>query len=176
LEDFPEDAPAAPAPVGQLACPVRFIVEQPVLDDVGSLLAAFQAEVEGLRNWYDIAVQQRGRTTAGTTGMTPEAVADFLAACAKGEEPANPVGGISLPTAVKMASEDLKAYYAEALLAQPGQATDAASVANWFWGETAAARVLNAIRLRCLGSDDSECKLLGTLLLIPRNQLHRFSG
>lgn len=176
LEDFPDDEPAGAAPAMPLACPVSFAAQVQELDAESELLQAFQAEVEGLRNWYDVAVQSRGRTTADTTGMAPEAVADFIAAFARGEEPDNPLSEVSLGTTLKMASEDLKAYYNESVTAQPGRATDAGSLANWFWGETAAARVLNTVRKHCLERHEREYKLLGNTLLVPRRQLHRFEA
>ncbi len=176
LEDFPDDEPTGTPPEMPLACPVSFASQVAELDAEGELLNAFQAEVNGLRNWYDLAVQHRGRTTADTTGLAPEAVADFIAAFAQGEEPDNPLSEVPLGTALKMASEDLKAYYNESVTAQPGRATDSVSLANWFWSETAAARVLNEVRKHCLWRDDRAYKLLGTTLLVPRRQLHRFEG
>ncbi len=176
LEDFPDDEPVGNTPEMPLACPVSFAAEVAELDAQGQLLTAFQAEVDGLRNWYDVAVEQRGRTTADTTGMAPEAVADFIATFARGEEPENPLSEGSLGTVLKMASEDLKAYYNESVTAQPGRASDSISLANWFWGETAAARVLNEVRKHCLSREDREYKLLGTTLLVPRRQLHRFEA
>jgi hypothetical protein len=174
LEDFPDDAPSGPESEVPLACPVSFATDPSTLSDGEVLLHAFQAEVEGLRNWYDAAVQRRGRTTANTTGMAPQMVADFLATLARGDEPENPLPDISLATTVKMASEDLKAYYNESVSAQPGRATDSLSLASWFWGETAAARVLNEIRKHFMISPDRERQRLGTGLLIPRTQLDRF--
>ncbi|MDH3604421.1 MAG: hypothetical protein OEU26_32850 [Candidatus Tectomicrobia bacterium] len=174
LEDFPDDAPSGPEPEIPLACPVSFATDPSTLSDAEALLHAFQAEVDGLRNWYDVAVQRRGRTTANTTGMVPQGVADFLATLARGDEPDNPLPEVSLATTVKMASEDLKAYYNESVSAQPGRATDSLSLASWFWGETAAARVLNEIRKHFMSSDDRERQRLGTGLLVPRTQLYRF--
>jgi hypothetical protein len=174
LEDFPDDEPEGTLSDMPLACPVSFATQVAELDAEGKLLHAFQAEVEGLRNWYDVAVQQRGRTTADTTGLAPEAVADFIAAFARGEAPDNPMADVSLGTALKMASEDLKAYYNESVTAQPGRATDAVSLANWFWGETAAARVLNEVRKSCLSREGQEFQRLGNGLLVPRRQVHRF--
>jgi hypothetical protein len=159
-----------------LACPVSFATTDPSLDDETTLLAAFQAEVEGLRNWYDIAVRSRGRTTADTAGMSPEAMADFIATFARGEKPPATAPDVALSSSLKMASEDLKAYYTEAVTAQPGRATDAASLADWFWGETAAAKVLNEVRKRCLGNPDQAYQRLGTTLMVPRTQLHRFEA
>jgi hypothetical protein len=75
-----------------------------------------------------------------------------------------------------MASEDLKAYYNESMTAQPGRTTDSISLANWFWGETAAARVLNEVRKYCLGREGQEYQRLGSSLLVPQRQLHRFEA
>lgn len=172
LEDFPADAPTGAPPQELLACPVSFAVTDASLDDEAALLAAFQAEVEGLRNWYDIAVQRRGRTTADTSGMSPEAVADYIATFARGEVPSVTSQDAAPNVNLRTASEDLKAYYAEAVTAQPGRATDTASLADWFWGETVAAKVLNEVRKRCLENPDK----LGSLLTVPMAQLHRFEA
>ena len=65
LEDFPEDAPVSDTPVSTLACPVTFAGKEEDLNDLEKLAAALREEVAGLRNWYDMAVQKRGRTTFG---------------------------------------------------------------------------------------------------------------
>ena len=172
LEDFPDDEPAGATPNLPLACPVRFGDAE--LDAEDQLVRAFRAEVDGLRNWYDEAVRRRRRTTADTTGLAPEVVADFIAGFAGGGEPDNPVPDVSLGAALKMASEDLKAYYNEAITAQPGGTTDPVRLEDWFWGETVAARVLNEVRKHCQGRPGRENQMLGSLLLVPRRQLHRF--
>ena len=174
LTDFPDDEPAGIAPEIPLACPVSFAAHAAELDVEGELLDAFRAEVEGLRNWYCEAVSQRRRTTADTTGLAPDAVAEFIAAFAQGEEPDNPVSEVSLGMALKMATEDLKAYYNESVTAQPGRDTDPLRLEDWFWGETAAARVLNQVRKHCLARDGQVYKALGHVFLVPRRQLHRF--
>ena len=176
LEDFPDDEPAGAAPDVPLACPVRFAGDAAELEAVDELLGAFRAEVDGLRRFYDEAVRRRGRTTADTTGLAPEAVADFIAVFARGGEPDNPLPGVSLGAALKMASEDLKAYYNESMTAQPGTTTDPVRLEDWFWGETVAARVLNEVRNHCQGRAGREYRMLGNLLLVPRRQLHRFDG
>ena len=171
LEDFPDDEPAGAAPDVPLACPVRFAGELTAEDE---LVRAFRAEVDGLRNWYDEAVRRRQRTTADTTGLAPEAVADFIAGFARGGEPDNPLPDVSIGAALKMASEDLKAYYNEAVTAQPGATTDPVRLEDWFWGETVAARVFNEVRKHCQGRTGRENQMLGGALLVPRRQLHRF--
>ncbi|NNK95550.1 MAG: hypothetical protein HKP41_14460, partial [Desulfobacterales bacterium] len=80
----------------------------------------------------------------------------------------------TLADTLRLAAEDLKSCYFEALSSQPGQPTDAASLANWFWGETYAAAIINEVRKKCLDYGTKEMALAGKLLLIPRSQMHRF--
>lgn len=174
LETFFEDAPVTETQAGPLACPVNFEKVEENISTKDQMLFAFKQEVSQMRNWYDLAVQKRDRTTTGATGLKPEAVADFLADFVRGDRETNPVAQVSLAAAIRMAAEDLKAYYLEALTAQPGQPTDSATLADWFWSQTAAAQMINAIREICLDISDKEFNLLGKLLLVPRNQLHQF--
>ena len=174
LEDFPDDEPPCDAPEMPLACPVSFAADVDALDSESKLLSAFRAEARGLRDWYDEAVRLRGRTTANSTGLVPDAVVDFVAAFARDEEPANPVPSVPLGMALKMATEDLKAYYNESVTGQPGRATDVISLEEWFWNETAAARVLNEVRKHCLTREGALFQQLGHTWLVPRRQLPRF--
>lgn len=176
LEEFPEDAPGGGAGATPVVCPVSFPTAGHGAGGPHQLASAFRQEVARMRGWYDAALEQRGRTTAGTTGMEPEAVAEFLVGFLQGDRPASPVAGASLGMAVKMATEDLKAFYLEGVTAQPGQPSDSRSLADWFWGSTAAARIINAIREACLEGRDPETQLLGKLLLVPRSQLSRFQA
>ena len=174
LEDFPDDEPEGTAPEVPLACPVSFATSVDALGGRSELLSAFRAEAAGLRDWYEEAVQLRGRTTADSTGLAPDAVIDFVAAFAIGEEPPNPVSGVPLGMALKMATEDLKAYYNESVTAQPGRATDVVGLEEWFWTETAAARVLSEVRKHCLAREGALFQQLGHTWLVPRRQLPRF--
>jgi len=174
LETFVEEAPVSEAAGGPLACPVNFETAEEKISTTDKMLSAFKQEVYQMRNWYDLAVQKRDRTTTGTTGLAPEAIADFLADFVRGNRETNPVADVSLAAAIRMAAEDLKAYYFESLTAQPGQPTDSATLANWFWSQTAAAKTINAIREICLDISDKEFNMLGKLLLVPRNQIHQF--
>ena len=79
-----------------------------------------------------------------------------------------------LAVRLRLAAEDLKSCYFEALSAQPNQPTNASSLADWFWGETLAAAVINEVRKKCLQQGTREMDLAGSLLLVPRNQMHRF--
>lgn len=58
--------------------------------------------------------------------------------------------------------------------AQPGQTADHNPLAEWFWGEPYAALVLNQVKKRSLEHGPEAMRRLGRLLLVPRNQMHRF--
>ncbi len=140
------------------------------------MVNSFKEEMSQMRNWYDSAVEKRGRTTVGSSGLAPEEVAEFLAGFVLGDRESNTVSNISLANAIRLAAEDLKAYYMEAVSNQPGQSTDGGGFADWFWRRTVAAQIINAIREICLTISDGEMRLLGTLQLVPRTQLHNFKG
>ena len=82
--------------------------------------------------------------------------------------PENPRRDISPAYSLNFAVDDLKADYYEAVVAQPGNLSPSSSdLDGWFWEQTAAAKVLFAIKDRCLDSDDKIMQLVGKLLLIP---------
>ena len=80
--------------------------------------------------------------------------------------PASPSAEFGLADATRFCAEDLKAFYLEAVSAQPGDASHS-QLNDWFWNETVAAGVLRQLKQRCLESDDEAIKLLGTVLLVP---------
>jgi hypothetical protein len=172
LEDFPDDAPtpARPEEGGDdgWACPVGFPPPPLAADDLG---AAMGAEVAALAPWHELAVARRGRTTVGLTGAPPARLAGFIAGFLDGT-PAPLRGDRSLAENLKLAMEDLKAYYQEGAMAQPG-AADAQAVARWFWEETAAARALLALRAVLEEHPDAGLRRLARDYLVPRVQAHR---
>ncbi|MDA3789755.1 MAG: hypothetical protein PF503_14825 [Desulfobacula sp.] len=179
LEDYPEDAPETTDLV-QVACPVSFGTKKEPLSSREDLLESFSVEFSQMKSWYDLALAKRKRTTTGVSGLLPEDASVFLAAFVRGTP--TTIENYSLADSLRMAAEDIKAFYLEGVLAQPGQPTDSQSLADWFWGETYAALVINEIRKISLKEDSDlkegldKMKLLGTLLLVPRSQMHRFKA
>lgn len=174
LEDFPDDAPAMLDQPLQVACPVSFSTQKAALSSTESLLDSFSTEFSQMTTWYDVALSKNKRTTTGVSGLLPEEAAEFISAFVKGEDAMKRIKNISLPDSLRMVAEDIKAIYFEGVSAQPGQPTDSKTLADWFWGETYAALVINEVRKKSLKDDSKKMKLLGSLLLIPRNQMHRF--
>ena len=166
LEDFGESAPDAPtAEEAAFACPVSFGGADSSED------AALAREVAALRPWSDLARRRKGRGRAAMSGLTAEEAARFIEGFIA--NPALPPYRAEFPMglALRLACEDLKAYYLEAVSAQPG-ALAAAQTHAWFWGETAAGRTLCKLRTVCLASSDPTVLAFGSNNLVPRAVLH----
>ncbi len=165
LEDFPEEAPlidAAEDP-GDLVCPVSF----PRLAGQGTLVEQLRDEVEQLGAWHDVAVKLRGRTTLGVTGLTvPELVA-YLASWLEQTGETSFRADVRPADALRLACEELRAYYFEAKSVQPG-ARSGADVQRWYWQETAAGRAVRQIRAQTGRSPDAAVKALAESGLVPR--------
>lgn len=167
LRDFPEDAPVTRVEDVLWACPVNLARKKIDLSDADALRAAFIKETVELHSWYNLAVEKNQRTTMGVSGLEINQIVEFIGAFID-SVPANPRNDITLAYLLNFAVDDLKAFYYEAAAAQPGStAPTAAELDDWFWGETAAAKVLLAVKDRCLKKDDKTMQLLGKILLIP---------
>jgi D-proline reductase (dithiol) PrdB len=173
LEDFPDDPPAGTAPGTDdaWACPVSFPAPPP---DPSDLASAVAAEVAALAPWYALARERRGRTVVGLTGQQPDTVAAYLAGFLHAT-PAPLRPERSAGENVKLACEDLKAFYAEGATARPGP-VDAGALADWFWGETAAGRLMLALEDVLATHPDQSLRLVASDYLVPRTQAHRTAG
>lgn len=166
IHDFPEDA-AYMGDHGPWACPVNLSAPETDLSAEDKLIEAFKTEFSQLRNWYDIAVETRGRTTVGVSGIELDNLAEFVSAFLTDELPENPNSDFPLPHTLNLATDDIKAIYTEAVTAQPGKAGTPEQIADWFYGQTAAGRLLYAIRNKGLQSEDGFMKIVSLAMIIP---------
>lgn len=169
LEEFPDPAPE-PADYDGWACPIS--LPQPGTGADGSHERLVADEVARLRPWWDLAKERRGRTTVGASGYDIEEAARIVCRYADGGEPDDPGPERKLSRSLKLACDDLMAFYTEAATAQPGGA-GSQDLSDWFWGETAAGRAFLALRERAAGEEDKGMQLVGNLLVLPRSQAHR---
>jgi hypothetical protein len=177
LEDFPEDAPESAGEITVLSCPVSFAQDAVESGETDQMEVAFRREMTAMRPWYDMAVAKRQRTTVGVSRIDLEALGDFIYAFVRGEEPENPRDDISLVYTLRMAIEDLKAYYVEAVTAQPGQAGASSRViTDWFWDETVAGKVLLALNKVCKASQDDMMRQISTGFIVPRSVARRYES
>lgn len=165
LVDYPEDAPACEETSGQV-CPVSFAQEA----QGDGLAPAFLREIEALQPWHDLARERRGRSTVGLSDMSIDEAARIVCDGANGGAISRP-GATSAGEMLKLACEDVRAFYYEAAAARPG-APDAEAIQNWFWNDTAAGRVFLALHARCSASEDKSLQRLCATSLVPRAVMH----
>ena len=127
LEDYLEDAPLIEVE-SAAACPVSFT--KPTIES-DTWKARFLNELNLLRPWHDLGRRRRkGRTLVGVSGFS---TADNL------EKLGNMLDADELPVSeldwFKLAIEDAKVFYLEALTAQPGDHAHQ-QIQHIFWQET----------------------------------------
>ena len=170
LADYPEDAPLPSAgEAQQFVCPVSF-GGNTATDKLGEL---FLHEVGQLLPWHDLARERRGRTSVGLSGIAVNEAARMLASSLNGE-PVAGFAGMSAGETLKLACEDVRAYYYEAAAARPGT-PDADAIQSWFWNDTAAGRAFLALYRLWLTSPDTSLQKLCATSLVPRAVLATLS-
>lgn len=172
VETFAGVVPAlsGPEPEG-FSCPVSFPAPS-----TGSILGdRLATEVRLLMPWFERSLAMRGHTTTGASELAIERVCNWLIEFLTDPAPEiSPVDGSPLAQTFKLAVDDLKAFYLEAVTAQPNPGS-AAEIDNWFWDETAAGELLTTLRDRLMESADVGVKAYARSTLVPRAQLARRS-
>ncbi len=172
IGDFDEDAPGAdPEDYSGWVCPVNLPAPPDGAVAPDSLLALVGGEFDSLAPWYDLARERRGRTTVGVSGLNIADAAALLTRFLDDPELDSTDPALSAPHAAKFAADDLKAWYFEAATARPG-ASGSAALNDWFWGETAAGRLLLRLSATCRGIDAPVMQWLGHKALVPRTHEH----
>jgi hypothetical protein len=169
LEDFPEDAPASAAAESMegMVCGVDF----PQAQKDATLAELVHGEVAQLRSWYDVVFRRRGRSALGVAGASIETLVDFVAAWAAGKQPPPYRDDLPPANALRLACEEIKTFYFEAIAGQPGTRMPA-EVQKWFWHETAAGRLIFALHDALTHSADERLRSFANDSLIPRAARH----
>ena len=103
-----------------MVCPIdlpRILDADAPASELGRKL---MSEMDSLAPWYELAVRTRGRTTVGPSGLDIRGAAKFVAAFLEDQEAPSPRDDLLKGRVLKLAYEDMKAYYTEAITAQPG--------------------------------------------------------
>ncbi|MBC7780563.1 MAG: hypothetical protein H7125_10735 [Proteobacteria bacterium] len=165
LEDYAEEVPVTDQPEEDgsvFACPVNF--SRPV--EAEGLAGELLREVAALAPWYELAVSRRRRTTATLSGLGPAEMARFLAGFIADPTTTSYRDDVPLPLALRLVTQDLKAYYLEAAAVQPG-ARVALEAREWFWRSTGAGQAFLRLRDVCLAHPDDTVKGFGARSLVP---------
>jgi len=168
LEDYPEEAPATDEPVA-LACPILIPEPETDMSETEKLCRDFKREMTSLRPWYDRALKERTRTAVGVSKLTMDETADFLCSFLGDEQPQNPREEVPFDKELRFTADDVKAYYYEAITAQPGaDKLLGEAIESWFWKDTLAARVLRAVKDSLTDTEDEAMKTAGARTLVPQ--------
>lgn len=166
LEDFPDDAPAgADGDDGSgWSCPVSFAG---VAADDSALVAEVLAELRRLAPWHEVYAEQRGRSAPAASGLNHEQIVRGLGELAGGANDPSVATNLPLPEWVRLGCDDLRTWYMEAAQGRPGRAT-ALELRDWFWRETALARLIGAAAVRLAGSEHRALGMFGRRAMVPR--------
>ena len=155
LADFPDES--APTVMPQ-ASQVRADAEQATRSAAD--------EVTALRTFYERWLDNNGgRTAVGLCGIPQRrfrGVVRFLEACAEGDTEADMTerpGNVSRAQFIRYCSDDLKAFYYEARMEQNKEA-DEEALHQWFWGSTAAGKLIADVAATLNESDDANLKAI----------------
>ena len=166
LKDFTQEAPEDQLGfyTETLVCPINF----PAKDSSGSFETRLRNEIAQLQAWYSLAIQVKGRSTTGITGYSAEELGNFIASWLTDQEQKS-IQNFDYPSAatLKLATDELKAFYYEAKSVQPGKHSFN-SIQEWFWFDTTAGEVFIAVKEKVSHFEDSSFKGLSTTSLVPR--------
>ncbi len=165
LEDFPRDAPPVEGE-SRAACPVTFAAATTGQD---SWQARLNHEFNQLKPWYELSCRRReGRTLVGIADQPLErniqVLAEYLDSGVLPED----------ITWLKRAIEDVKAYYIEAMTAQPGD-YDGKALQSQFWRETSFGAAILEFYHQFQNAENDRLKLVARILA-PREAVGATTG
>lgn len=175
IKDFPKDVPDDENEPILLACPLPLAENNLDSSDSERLRDELLREFMGMRSWYDLSFQKKGRTTVGVSRMSLDQLCKFLATFITGDLPENPRKDIDLHFTLNLAIDDLKAFYGEAMTARPGQEwLSGKKINDWFWNETVASKAIFAIQDVCVKSDNQMLKFIGQEMIVPVDRVNEY--
>jgi hypothetical protein len=168
LVDFPEgydQAAEEDRSQEMWACPINFANRR----QQQTLSERLAEEIRELKPWYNLRVERSGRTAM--VQFSPDSAGRFLGELASGNMPVDPLPDLPMAAAIRIAAQDLKAFYFETVTAKPGGAAPSSQAfTRWFWSETTAGEALLAVKEWCLKQDDKALRMAGGMLLVPLGQ------
>ena len=175
LADFP-GGPPGPASnedgdIEGWTCPVNFGDSTQDVSVEEDPLAALTQEIELMRTWYDLFLEKNKKTTMGISEVDFDTCINYMVDFIGDPDTPPPRTDIPRYQMLKLATDEMKAYYFEAGLARPGIATDK-ELADWYYGETIAGKVLLKVNEACAKSGDEVLIGMSDRRIIPIHQQH----
>lgn len=156
--EFTEEVPRGAQTSEDWICPISFSKEEAKEED---LPASIKKEMSLLRPWFERRKASLGRTSFGIADLNPEDLAPFIHEFFAGVRDSNHDS-----LRLKLATDDLNAFYLEAALQQPGW-TEIGAIEDWYWNETAAGELVRKVAIHCQKSLDPALRQTAQLLMVP---------
>jgi hypothetical protein len=163
LADFPDDAPAMEGEA-HWACPLAF---RPPPEDRPRLVTATLDEMERLAPWHEIYVERRGSAAPASSGLERQQVVKLLGQLAGGDASPELETDAPIQEWLRLGCDDLRTWYLEAAQGQPGRGA-ATPLRDWFWRDTAAARLIGSAAMTLLEHPNRLVQHLAGRALVPR--------
>lgn len=129
-----------------------------------------------MRSWYKLECERQNKPTCGVSGFSPEQIMELLCNFTSGKMREGNIDNREVFDILRRAIEDLKTCYMEAISNQPAISMDEGRLADYFWGQTHAALVIDEVRKSCMQHPREDIRILGISHLVPFDQKHRFNG
>ncbi len=156
FSEFSEEALEISESPEEWVCPVSFNKEKEE-----SLLENVKNEIALLKPRFERRKTVFGKTSFGISDVDLEDLAPFIHAFFSEEQNSK-----SDSSRLKLATDDLNAFYLEAALQQPS-ASEISAFENWYWDETAAGELVKKVALHCQKSLDPGLQKTAKLLIVP---------
>ncbi|MGE0769212.1 MAG: hypothetical protein AB7L90_22435 [Hyphomicrobiaceae bacterium] len=166
LEDFPDDPPGWSELAGWQPSVALHAGRPAAAADSETWTTAFRGELAHLAPYYQRAMARHGRTTVGLSRLPTEAWPDFAVAFLDGSLPAPPLGLPTSAIALRFLSDDIKAFYGEAVQAD-GPRPASRQIDQWFWRKTVAGALLQALRRVGMDSGNNALKTVSGRFFVP---------
>ena len=123
--------------------------------------------MERLAPWHELFTEKRGAPAPRTIGIGLDRVIELLGELADGVQTPEVESEAPIQEWLRLGCEDLRTWYLEAAQGQPGRGS-AAELRDWFWRDTAAARLIGLVATALFAHDNPILKFLAGRALVPR--------
>jgi hypothetical protein len=171
LADFPDEDPTS-VDLPNWAPPFDVAPPEANLASGAALEKALQHEAAKALPAYEHFVETNARTTVGLSGMSIDAIINYLVSYLSQTGRPDLPDGVTAVQLLRWAVDDLKAFYLEGMSAGP-EVPSSRQMQTWFWDRTLAARVIIDLRRRLLARDDTQSQRVGRMNLVPGAQVQR---
>ena len=120
-------------------------------------------EATSLLPLWQQTTTKNGRTAVGLSGLTPQQAIEYIHRYHSQQPMPNPRGMAAVSRA-RFAIDDIKAFYTEAAMTQPGQPSST-QLRTWLWQHTLAGKMILEFQDQAVANDDENLNKIASSLV-----------